>query len=414
MSSQRVGMTTRASQTPKTPKNPSSRNVARVRGPGDLAALVPELIGFPPTESLVVLCQHEPRGRVGLTMRFELVDDGRIDLAAAAVARVVAQDATRCTFLIFTEGDPRASLVERLTDLLTEADVRLGEVLLVTGGLWSSYTCRRPCCPPEGTPIPSGTVGPAGFVAAERVLAGGSLPGSREQLVSVLDLVDPLDPTVLDAAFDRVAGAVVADFAEAVKAEVAHLRAARDAPADLDDDGVARCVAALRIVAVRDVVLGWSLGSATELQTLGLHLLRRTPAADAAPVLVVTGAAAYAGGGGPLASESLERALRLEPDHRMALLLLTALDGAVAPETVTPGVERHLGEPRRAASAQAARPTQGRAQGRLTATGLRTGSAAWPRRCRPGGDDRSWCSGRRSSRATGRSSPAGDRARTAR
>lgn len=323
-------MTTQPSRTSTTPTT-----VTRVTSPGDLAALVPELIGFPPTESLVVLCQHEPRGRVGLTMRFELAHDGPVDLAAAAVTRVVGQDSTRCSFMVFTDGDPRTDLVERMTDLLTEADVRLGEVLLVRGGLWSSYTCTRPCCPPEGTPVPSGVVGPAGFAAAERVLAGASLAASREDLVSVLDPVDPVDADVLDAAFDALADLVVVDFAKAVKAEVVHLRAARDAPADLDEAGAARCIAALRLVAVRDTVLGWSLGSAKELQTLGLHLLRRTPSEDSVPVLVVTGAAAYAGGGGPLASESFERALRIEPDCRMALLLLTALDAAVPPDTVT-------------------------------------------------------------------------------
>ncbi len=317
------------------PSGQPPKSVTRVTSPGDLAALVPELLGFPPTESLVVLCQHEPRGRVGLTMRFELSHDGPVDLAACAVARVTSQDATRCSFMVFTDGDPRTELVERLTDRLTEAGVRLGEVLLVRDGLWSSYTCTRSCCPPAGTPVPSGAVGPAGFAAAERVLAGGTLASSREQLVSVLDLVDPVGTDVLEAAFESLADAVVRDFAAAVKDEVAHLRAARDAPGRLDESGVARCIAALRIVAVRDAVLGWSLGSADELQALGLHLVRRAPTEDSVPVLVITGAATYAGGGGPLASEAFERALRIEPDCRMALLLLTALDGALPPETVT-------------------------------------------------------------------------------
>lgn len=313
----------------------TARPITRVTSPGDLAALVPELLGFPPTESLVVLCQHEPRGRIGLTMRLELSHDGPIDLAAAAVTRVLDQDATRCSFLVFTDADARADLVERMTDLLTEADVRLGEVLLVRAGRWSSYLCTRSCCPAEGTPVPSGAVGPAGFAAAERVLAGGSLAASREELLSALDPVDPVAEQLVEVAYDALLDAVVVDYARAVRSEVAHLRAARDDPGALDDAAVARCLAALRMIAVRDEVLGWSLGSATALQALGLHLVRRAPTVEAVPALVVTGAATYAGGGGPLAAEALERALRLEPDCRMALLLLTALDGAVPPTTVT-------------------------------------------------------------------------------
>ena len=74
----------------------SARPLVRLTSPGDIAAAVPHLCGYVPTESLVVLSLRGGRARVGLTMRFDLpVEEGDPELADLAAVRLAADGARR-------------------------------------------------------------------------------------------------------------------------------------------------------------------------------------------------------------------------------------------------------------------------------------------------------------------------------
>ena len=303
---------------------------ARVTSPGQLAALVPELLGFVPEESLVLLCQHEPRGRVGLVLRCDLADGPR--LAAELGDRLRHERATRASFVVVTEGDDdQRALADALLAAVAAAGLPVVEALLVRGGRWSSYTCARPCCPPSGTPLPPPGEGPLGLVAAERVLRGGVLRPSRAALADLTRAADPLPDAVLQGASDDLLADLEADRPRAVGGALELLAGALRAPHALDDAAVARCVVALALVGVRDAVLVRVGDDPAAVRALGERLVAAAPARWAGPPLVVLGTGAYAQGDGALAALALQRAVDVEPAGTMAPLLLQALDGQVPP-----------------------------------------------------------------------------------
>jgi hypothetical protein len=173
-------------------------------------------------------------------------------------------------------------------------------------------------------------------MAAERVLQGGVVFGSREELEASIAPDLPLGEDVRQAQLDVVAedllDAVLADRCGAERIEVARLRAALTRPVDADT--AARCAVALRLVGVRDAVLAWVPDEADEVQALMTVLARWTPRSEAAAVLTVLGTAAYARGGGALARIALEAAVEVDERQSFAALLLEALDRQVPPALV--------------------------------------------------------------------------------
>ncbi len=136
----------------------------RITGPGDLVQLVPYLLGFHPTESLVII--GLARGRVVVTVRMDLADlavDGVLAGTVAAMADGGAEDLVGAVF------DDRAIMVRALARPTrcrgtgarrceVEAErigAAVGDVLLVSSRRWWSFCCPDDlrCCPPEGHPL---------------------------------------------------------------------------------------------------------------------------------------------------------------------------------------------------------------------------------------------------------------------
>jgi hypothetical protein len=113
----------------------TTENVVRVGSPASLLALVPQLLGFAPQMSIVVVGVEPPRGRVRVTSRLDLPDTsgGR---AAEQVARlalsVLAADGIKAGV---TVGYGPARLVTPVADALrrraAENGIRLVLVLPV-------------------------------------------------------------------------------------------------------------------------------------------------------------------------------------------------------------------------------------------------------------------------------------------
>ena len=80
---------------PGAPLEASGEKVVRITSPSSLLALVPQLMGFEPHGSIVVIGTRPPRGLVQLTVRFDLPrtpDPGTADeVARHALSVLVAQ-----------------------------------------------------------------------------------------------------------------------------------------------------------------------------------------------------------------------------------------------------------------------------------------------------------------------------------
>ncbi|MBK5307047.1 MAG: DUF4192 domain-containing protein [Frankiaceae bacterium] len=331
--------------------------VVRLTSPGEIAAAVPHLCGFVPTESLVAVSLRGERRRIGLSLRLDLMPaEADEDVAEQVAARLAHDDASAVVLVVYTEepgGRPRDPLVRAVIDAVELRGMTIMEGLLVRAGAWSSYTCSHPeCCPPEGTAVPA----PADVIAAAAAYDGRVVLRDREELVASLAppvlLAARLAEQRLDAALVRWLAVVEGSGPEAARTQ--SLAALRNALTGSVEHDVADLVVPLQDVAVRDEVATWALDDSEALLTLVLALARDSVAPYDVPVCTLVALVAWVRGDGALANVALDRALAGDPAYNMAKLFRAGLDGQLPPSAV----KQWLRETRRA---QRPRRRRGRA-----------------------------------------------------
>jgi hypothetical protein len=344
----------------------------------DLAAALPQLLGFVPSESLVLVAlTGSPAARVGVTLRVDLPDPADAPaLAAAAVARLGHEPPAAVVALVVTEApdvqdgdDPGDLLDRRLHDLdpvglrllrtagldlpgrpvvhavagaLAAAGVPLLAASLVRAGRCWDYDCAEPCCDPgAGQLLPGGTT----ELAAAAVVRGQVVAADRAELVARLAPVAGPAAVAVGRAC-AVVGAVQADALHRHGWEALADRSwqlVRDAVADagsraprpLTDEDVARLGWALTDLEVRDQAMGLSTGpTGPPAEALWTELVRRLPPPlDAAPATLLA-ATAWARGDGTTAGIALDRALGSQPTYALARLLDHGLAAGLPPAAV--------------------------------------------------------------------------------
>ena len=326
-----------------------ARPVVRLTSPGEIAAAVPHLCGFVPSESVVVISLRGPRARVGLTMRFDLPPAaGEAALAAEAADRLKADRAGRTVVVLHTDAGgvlPRRRFVDLLRERCRERGVDVDDVLLVRAGSWVSYLCSDPaCCPAEGTPLAAAKASPAlGLVAAQQAVEGRAVLTSRAELAASIappqllvaraatQALVEAGQAFADDRFERGRRAADATALDRWRAAVA--RFARP-PGELPAGEAASLAVALEDVLVRDEVVTWALRDSAALLGLLLALARATPPPFDGPVCTLLAWVAYAEGNGGLANVALERVASSRPDYSLAALLRQALAAQLPPAQV--------------------------------------------------------------------------------
>lgn len=313
----------------------------RLSDPAELIAAVPHLLGFHPRDSLVVITLQGRR--LGLTLRADLAADGyEGDLAEQLRVPITRQRPSGVIVLVVgglpdPTDLPHRRAVDAVDDALAAVEIP------VVHAVWTPSTSPGDAWHCYDEPDCAGTVADPGrcAIAAASVAAGTVTFDSREQLA---DLLAPEDPAVLD----RRARLLAADDAHHPLDEVTlqqrralldrlHGDAARAALALDDDTTVVEAASALCDHRIRDACLGWSAGdgaTATAAEQLWLALVRATPAPQRSEPAALLGLAAYLRGDGALAGLALQAALDACPDHTLAGLLRTALEGGLEPATL--------------------------------------------------------------------------------
>lgn len=317
-----------------------------LRDPADIAAAVPYLLGFHPTDSLVVIGLRG--GDAAMVQRWDLDPD------AKGLAAAMAQLAVPCApqAVLLAGFGPRSlvrPVVRRLRDILP---VPVHAAVRVADGRCFCELCDV-CTPPGGVPYDAS----AGRVAAEATVAGLSALPSRAALAeSVAPIGGPAAQAMavaVERADDRLrqlldAGRTPGDPIGEVALREQGFRAVDDALAAardgrrLDDDQVAWLTLLLHSLPVRD--RAWQGTDREEWQLdLWTDLTRRADRTLVAPCASLLAFAAWRAGNGPLAGVALERALRCDPDYSLALLIRDAMFNGVPgsvladwPETATP------------------------------------------------------------------------------
>jgi hypothetical protein len=335
--------------------------VARLTSPAQLVAALPLWLGYTPTESLVVACCHEPRGRIGLTLRFDLPAAADEQALAAEVARRVRhQRATRIVLAVFTadpDGPERArrALVRRVQQELP--DLVLTEAVLVREGRFFSYVCEvADCCPPEGRPVATAHAdAPVRLLEAEQVLRGQVVLRDRAELEALLSgpqlFAEHEALQRCEAACQELADAVSSGTrAQYRQRLLARWQGALDAfsapPAHVAPEEAAALAVSLADRWLRDQLAAED--DVTAMLALLEELCRRTPAPYDAPVCTLLAWLTYCEGGGAAVTILLDRALASDPSYSLALLLQEVVLGQVPPAKLRAVTQQAFGRVSRA------------------------------------------------------------------
>jgi hypothetical protein len=339
-----------ASQDPAGTRQPAAQERRiRIGSAKALLSVVPNLLGFVPSKSLVVIGAGPPHGRIHLTLRFDLPDppDQRAarDIAQHATSVLAGQRQALAVVIGYGPGHLVTPIADIFRDEAPRAGLELRDVLRVEDGRYWSYLCREPaCCPAEGVPF-----SPTHPAAEAMAMAGAQVLPDRAALA---------------ASIAPLGGLVRQSMRQATMRAEAH---AVDLLARASRSGQAgkarRLVAAEGLGAVGDAITTYRRGGhfVTDEQTAWLSLVltslrvrddawarmdeahrdahrrlwtdlvrRAEPAYVPAPASLLA-FTAWQSGNGALANVALDRALEADPGYSMALLLRDVIDAGAPP-----------------------------------------------------------------------------------
>lgn len=376
------------------PRRREAESVLRA-GPAEFAAALPELLGFPPVESLVLLFLgggDRPDRRMSLTLRLDLLPAER----DAEVAREVVGSAAELrpwgalVFVVTADPDdqvllvppdpwretpsrtdvldrptvpdlPRRSLVHAVIEELSTLGTQTVDAVLVRDGRWWSYPDVAPATGAgPGTPLDPEASRLTGIAA----MRGEVVDPNRDAVVARAWPTQPTSAELAhvcrraDAALDvRIArGAPLEELVEegwkvVRRAVAACVPGSRMTPTD---EELAQVGVALTLVPVRDRALALTAGDDDDLlaaaEALWAELNARLPDELAAVPALLLGLSAWLRGAGVLAVAALERSLYCEPTS-MAELVLQAVVAGTEPavlRAVLTGPEDAAGDDRAA------------------------------------------------------------------
>jgi hypothetical protein len=331
---------------------PASQSTVNLRDPAQLIAATPSLLGFCPTDSLVVIAHRPPTGnRIGLVLRGDLPPPRyRKQLARSLVPPLLAEHAVGVTQLVVGgHGGERApgtgkpvhsALVKVVTDVLHRAGIPTKHALWVPEvSADARYRCYQDSTCTGRLPDPATTVAAATIASTGKVTFSSRTAMSR--------LLEPVDTAtlarrsdLLDAWSDDPHGDDGDRSLDRDRREVlAALGQARDSTLRLTDKQAAGLAWALSDRSVRDDCLALALPPggqrSHDAERLWLQLVRGTPAPERAESACLLGYSAYVRGEGAFAGMALEAALHASPEHVLAGLLSDSIRLGVPPEQLT-------------------------------------------------------------------------------
>ncbi len=319
----------------------------RVGSVAGFLAIVPNLLGFHPARSMVVVGLDAPRGRVALAFRYDLPDPadaaGARDIADHAAAVLRHRRIKTAIGAGYGPGTLVTPVAEAVAAALRDARIRVRDLLRVEDGRYWSYVCQDPgCCPPEGVPFAA-----AEHPAAQAMDAAGmtARPDRASLAASLAPLDGPVaesmgrateralrraDELVASAASERDGRRLLVDAGRAAVREAIGVYRSGGQITDLDY--LAWLIVTLPDLRVRDDA--WARMEPRFRQAhqrLWADLVRRASQPYVPAPASLLAFTAWQSGEGALANIAIARALAADPDYSMARLLGRALDSGLPP-----------------------------------------------------------------------------------
>ncbi|MFB7181129.1 DUF4192 domain-containing protein [Streptomyces sp. NPDC056257] len=384
-----------------TPAGSAAGPQITLRSPAELADALPYMLGFHPSDSLVLVAVHGEGGRFGGRLRVGIPtapaewEDTARQVADCLIRGSERRGGKPDGIVVYLCQEPRGEeggrqvmtrlrpLAQRIRLACGALDVPVLEALCLSEGRFWSYVCPdERCCPAEGTRLAA--VGTS-VMAAAATFAGLQVRGSLKEIEGRLAPLRGPVAAEAERALDRAAAALmprILDGAtrEEVGAETISL--ARDlmrrmtlAPPveggthadDWDDallghDEAASLILGLQDREIRDIAAEWMEDEeAAPALRLWRALARRCVGAygeHAAAPLTLAGWVSWSTGDEPTARIAFGLALRADSEYRFAQLLHHACNEGIDPEGLRECLreERRRREPRRARSSAGTRP----------------------------------------------------------
>ena len=314
--------------------------------PHDLLAAIPFLIGYHPTDSLVLVSLKG--GAVAMAMRVDYPPVGQENISSADCDSLIAhlrRDGADGALLVAYLPDAATAGEEVLDALgqgLAREGIALNESLLISKGRWRSTICLDSiCCPPQGRELPEIT---SSRVAVEQVSNGHPMP-----FASAGDLADSIAPLPLasDAQFLLDVSSFLIkedDLDMAVKQRAGAISVidlvSRFIAGSVGDNFEseqklsAKVIGSLSDIQVRDFALGSHTSATQEIYwQMWRYLIRIAPPGFVAPVASLLAATSYEKGEGALAQRALDRAQADAPNYSLAILLRRVFSAGWPPES---------------------------------------------------------------------------------
>ncbi|MEV7927631.1 DUF4192 domain-containing protein [Kitasatospora sp. NPDC088779] len=350
----------------------SGHRPVTMRGPADMAELLPYLLGFYPDDSIVAVGLQGPDLHQGGVIRADVPESpeqwpaAAEETAALLVALSERHGERPVQVLLYLCQDRTTAhappVVDGLRPLAGDLRAAFGrrgvavkESLCVSDGRWWSFLCRRAgCCDPAGNPIRRAP-GP-GPAAAAAAFAGLAPRGSRKAIIGGLAPIGPPGADAQRAALARAEAAEAANGADgaggsggaSVQEQGADLldQAFAEFAAgarELDEERAARLLVALRDRLTRD--RGVEYARPAELapaERLWRFLARRAVSpyeGCAVAPLTLLAWASWVAGDTATARVVLGHVLRLDPSYLLAELLYESLNDGMTPDALLAAVE---------------------------------------------------------------------------
>lgn len=317
-----------------------------------ILAVVPHLLGFHPSKSLVVLGIGGQHARIRLAFRYDLPDPSddalSADIAAHAVSVLGREHLTMAILVGYGTGQSVTPVMDIVQPALREAHISIQDALRVDDGRYWSYRCGDPaCCPPDGVPYDLA----AHPASAALQAAGLSVHADRDELAATL--------AQLPENVERMAGPLERARGRATHViEQAMVLGSESEEGDLFEPVADAGRKSVRL-AVTSYRRGLEISSYDEMAWLGYvltdmrvrddawarmdpqyhephqllwtTLLRNLPTEFAPAPASLLAFVAWQSGDGALATIAIERALDADPDYTMALLIGDALHAGLPP-----------------------------------------------------------------------------------
>ncbi|SNY58509.1 DUF4192 domain-containing protein [Paractinoplanes atraurantiacus] len=323
-----------------------------VRTAAELITATPYLIGFHPTNSVVVLGVLD--GVVAFAARHDLPPPG-VSVDCVSLAACVADQRVRLFAVIGYGSEERVTrAIQQTRVVLERAGGSVFEALRVTEGRWWSYSCPESCdgqvdghpCLPPHHPLAAAAVfnGMVALPDRKALVASVAPVGGEARAAMVVATARALVRAVELRAAEQHDGLVEGRGGRSGKrggrlvrrvgrAAVREAEARHRSGGELTDDEAAW----LGVVLIDAAVLGYALdrfGPEPWRLELWNGLLRRVEPAFVAGPAALLAYVAWRAGNGPLARVALDRGLREDPGHRLLGVLDGLLSASIGPHAV--------------------------------------------------------------------------------